>query len=133
MNNVDQADRVHIEDRGGVRIAAHLWRIAGNTNQVSDSDCRCAQQIGLNAQHIAVPAGVMQDGFNSGMLLQQQRKCLVAHARRGARTVGNIDRIHAHRFQELGAIELFFNVRTLRRNDFHHGDELAASDLRTHA
>ena len=33
---------------------------------------RSAQQIDLNAQHIAIAAGVVQDRFNADLLLDQQ-------------------------------------------------------------
>jgi len=133
VNNVYQADRVHVEDRGCVGIAAHFRRVAGNANQVSDSDCGRAQQVGLNAQHIAVPAGVMQDGFDSGLLLQKQRQGLVTHTGGGARAIRNIDCVHATDFRNLAPVSSFSMFVPFGGTIFHHGDELAASDLCSHS
>jgi hypothetical protein len=71
MNDVHQADRVHVKHRGGVGIAAHFRRIAGDADQVANARSRCSQQIRLNAQHVAVAAGVVQDGFNAHFLLDK--------------------------------------------------------------
>ena len=111
VNDVDQADGIHVEDRGGIGIVAHLRRIAGDADQVADADGAGAQQVRLNAQHIAIAAGVMQDGLDADLLLHQQAQRLIAHAGRGARTVGDIDRIHADRLQELRAFQFAFARR----------------------
>ncbi len=96
VDDINQADGIHIKDRRRVRIVAHLWRIAGNTDQILDPHCSRSQQVTLDAQHIAVAAGVVQNRFDSRFLLHQQRKRLIAHARRSPRAVRNVDRIHSH-------------------------------------
>ena len=52
-------------------------------------------KVTLDAQHIAVAAGVMQNRFDSCFPLHQQRKRLIAHARRSPRAIGNVDRVHS--------------------------------------
>ncbi len=105
-DDVDQPDGIHIEDRGGVGIVAHLRRIAGNADQIANADGAGAQQVRLDAQHVAVATGVVQDGLDADLLLHQKTERLVAHARRGARAVGNIDAVHADRLQEARAFDL---------------------------
>src|SRR5205823_13169691 len=77
MDNIDQANSIDIEHGGGVGIAAHFWRIAGDTDQVLNSDRSRAKQIRLYAKNVAVTAGVMEDGLDSGLLLQEHRQCLI--------------------------------------------------------
>ncbi len=107
VNDVDQADRVHVEDCRSVGIVAHLRRIAGNADQILDADRCGAQQIALNAEHVAVAASVVQNGIDADLALDQKRKRLIAHARRSPRAVGDIYRVHAHRFQKARAFDLF--------------------------
>ncbi len=130
VHDVDQADRVHVEHRRRVGIVAHLRRIAGDADQIVNAQRRRAQQVRLHAQHIAVAAGVVQDGFDADFLLHQQRQRLVAHARRGPRAVRNIDRVHAHRFQETRAFNFLADIGSLGRDNLHHGHEFAGGDLR---
>ena len=72
MHDIHQADRINVKDRGRVRIITHLWRIPGDAKQIAQSDRVCAQQITLDAEHIAITARVMQDGLDITMLLDQQ-------------------------------------------------------------
>ena len=44
-HDVDQADGVHVKDRGGVRIVAQLGRVAGEAEDVVEADGRGAQQV----------------------------------------------------------------------------------------
>ena len=74
MNNIDQADGIDIKDSGGIGIAAHLRRIAGDANQITNADRRRAQQVRLNAEYVAIAAGVVQNGFDPGLLLQSVDK-----------------------------------------------------------
>ena len=64
-----------------------------------------AQQVGLDAEHVAVAAGVVQHRLDAHLLLDQDGQRLVAHARRGPRGVGNVDGVHADGLQEARAFE----------------------------
>ena len=105
VDDVHQADGVHVEHRGGVGIVAHLRRIAGDADQVANSQRARAQQVRLNAQHVAVAAGVVQDRLDADLLRHHQAQRLVAQSRRSARAVGNVDGIHAHRLQVARALD----------------------------
>ena len=59
VDDVHQADGVHVEDRGGVGIEAHARRIAGDADQVAHARGVGAQQLGLDAQDVAVAAAEM--------------------------------------------------------------------------
>jgi hypothetical protein len=129
VNNIHQSNGIHIKYRRCVRIVTHLRRIARDADQVLDSYGSRAKQITLNTQHIPVAASVVQDGIDSCFLLHQQRQCLIAHARRSPRTIRDVHRIHAHRFQKSRTFQLLRDVSSLRRNYLHHGDELAPGKL----
>ena len=45
VDDVDQADGVHVEHRGRVGIGAHARRIAGDADQVADADGVRAEQL----------------------------------------------------------------------------------------
>ena len=98
MHNVHQADRIHVKDRSRIGIVTHLGWIAGDADQVADAHGRRAQKIGLDAQHIAVAAGVVQNRFDADLSLHEQRQGLITHTRGGARAVRNVDSVHAYRF-----------------------------------
>ena len=96
VHNIDQANRVYIEHSRRVGIISHLGWIAGDADQISDSDRCRAQQIALNAQYVTISTGVVQDGIDAHLPLNEQRERLVAHARRSARTIRNIHAVHAY-------------------------------------
>ena len=129
VHNVDQANCVHVKDRSRVGIVAHLRRIAGDADQIANPDRGRSQQVTLNAQHITIAASVVQNRIDAHFALNEQRKRLVAHARRRPRTVRDVDRVHAHRFQKPRPFNLLQNVDPLWRDNLDHGDKLAASQL----
>ena len=67
VDDVHQPDGVHVEHRGRVGIVAHLRRIAGDADQVANADRGRAQQVRLDAQHVAVAAGVVQDRLDADL------------------------------------------------------------------
>ena len=129
MDDVHQPDRIHVEYRGRVRIIAHLRRIACDADEVANAHRGRAQQIRLDAEHIAIAAGVMQDRFNPHLALNDQRQGLVRDARRSARAVGNVDAIDAHRLQKARAFDFLADVGAFRRHDLDHRDKLARNQF----
>ena len=84
-HDVDQADGIDVKDSGGVRIVAQLGRVAGEAEDVVQADGRGAQQVRLDAENVAVAAGVMENRLDAGVLLNLDAEALRAHAGRGAR------------------------------------------------
>ena len=95
VDDVDQADGVHVEHRGGVRIGAHARRIAGDADQVAHARGVRAEQLGLDAQNVAVAAAEVEHRFDAGLLLDELAGDLRAHAGAGARAVGHVDAVDA--------------------------------------
>ena len=54
-----------------------------------------AQQLGLDAQDVAVAAAEVQHRLDAGLLLDELAGDLRAHARAGARAVGHVDAVDA--------------------------------------
>src|SRR5260370_28469636 len=79
IHNIHQPHRVHVENRRGVRVAAHLRRAAGAANQIADADSCRDQQIRLDAKYVAGSATALADCFNSRLLLLELRQSLVNH------------------------------------------------------
>src|SRR5580704_10514773 len=71
-HNIDKSDGIHVKHGGGVRIVAHLWRIARDANQVMNSSCRGSQQVGLDSEHVSIPAGVMQNCLSANFALEYE-------------------------------------------------------------
>ncbi len=105
-HHVDEADGVDIENGGGVGIVAQLGRVAGEAEDVVQPDGRRAEQVRLDAENVAVAAGVMQHRLDAGVLLDLDAEALRAHARRGARRVGHVDGVHAELRQKARAFDL---------------------------
>jgi len=116
-DDVDQTDGVHVKHRSGIRIISQLGRVAGEAEDVFESDGRCAQQVGLDAEDIAVAAGVMENRLNPGVLLNLDAQALRAHARAGAGRVGDVDGVDAQVVQVGRAFELFGAVDALGRRE----------------
>ena len=129
VHNVDEANGIHVKHSSRVRIIAHFRRIAGDANQIPDTDCGRSQQVTLDAQHIPVAARIMQNRVDAYVALNKQRQRLVAHARRRARAVWDIDRVHTNRLQKPRSFNFFLNIDSLGRDDLNHRDKLASSQL----
>ena len=99
-DDIDEADGVDVEDGGGVRVVAELGRIAGEAEDVVQADGRRAEQVGLDAEHVAVAAGVVQDRVDAGVLLDLNAEALGAHAGGGAGRVGHVDGVDAEPARE---------------------------------
>ena len=85
-------------------------------------------------EQIAVAAGVMENRFNAGVLLNLDAQALRAHAGRGARRVGHVDGVDAELRQQLRAPSIsLVQSMPLGRHDFDQGDEAALGDQRADA
>ena len=71
VHDADQADRVHVVDRGRVRIVAELRRVAGDGQDVAQAQRVGAQQVGLDAEQVPVAAGVVQDRLDPDAVLNE--------------------------------------------------------------
>ena len=129
VDDVDQADGVHVEDRRGIRVGSHARRVAGDTDQVADAGRMGAQQLRLDAQDVAVAAAEVVDGFDAGLLLDELAGDLGAHAGAGARAIGNVDAVDAVLGAEARAIDFAGGVHAAGRQDLHEGHELLFGQL----
>ena len=124
VDDVDQADGVHVEDGGGVGISAHARRIAGDADQVADARGVRAQQLGLDAQNVAVAAAEVNHRFDAGLALDELAGDLRAHAGAGARAVRNVDAIDAGAAHSFAPAISLRRIHAARRQNLDEGDEL---------
>ena len=129
VDDVDQSDGIHVEDRGGVGIVAHLRRIAGDADQVADADGAGAQQVRLNAQHVAVAAGVVQDGLDADLLRISRHSAWLLMRAEARGLSGMLTASTPTDFRKRAPSISLAGVDALGRNDLDHGDELAVGDL----
>ena len=87
-----------------------------------------AEQIRLHADHVSIAAGVVQDGFEPGLLLNDKGGGKGAHARAGAWTVGNVDEVDSMDAQLARLLDERTRVVTARRHQFDRDGERAARE-----
>ena len=88
-----------------------------------------AQQLGLDAQDVAVAAAEMVHRLNAGVPLDELAGDLRAHAGAGARPIRHVDAIDARLGAELGAGDFLGGVHPARRQDLHESHELPRGQL----
>ena len=89
---LDQMDRVEIEHALGLLVIAHHRVVAGEAEDVGDAQERGRQQVGLQAQAVAVAAGGLEDGVAAAAHdLAGHRQGAQAHDR--ALVVGDVQAV----------------------------------------
>src|SRR5581483_436420 len=131
VGDVDQADGIDVEDRGGIGVGAHARRVSGNADEVANAGGLGAEQFGLDAEDVAVAATKMVDGFDTGLLLDQLASDLSAQAGAGARAIGHVDAVDAGQGAETRAGDFTGGVHATRREDLDESDKLAPRQFRT--
>ena len=128
VHDVHEPNGVDVEDRRGVGIVAHLGRVAGEAKDIFQADGGCAQQVALDAEYVAIAAGVVQDRLDADLLLDLHAKALRAHPRTGPRRVGHVDRVDTVARQQRCPGKLLLAIEALGRNNLHHRDEFAVGN-----
>ena len=85
-----QTYRVHIEDRGGVRVVPEFRRVAGDRQQVADAERMASQQVRLDADQVPVAALVMEDRLDRAIPFEERGEGDRAHPGGRPRPVGHI-------------------------------------------
>ncbi len=69
LHDIDETDRIDVEHGRRIRVVAHLWWIPRDANQIADPGRGRAEQVGLYSQNIAISTRVVQNRFDSNLLL----------------------------------------------------------------
>ena len=125
---LEDADRVEIVDRRCVGKVAHLRRVAGDDDQVLHAELVRREEMRERREQVPIAPADVEDRLDP-LLLHAHRHREIAHARLGARAVGDVDDVDAAGFEHLGGGERLREVEADRRIDLHRHDELAARDL----
>jgi hypothetical protein len=100
-----QLDAVQVEHRLGPRVVAELRVVAGHDQDVADAEGTGAEQVGLQCDAVAVPAGHLHDRLEpSGQHGQTARPAGQPHVR--ALVVGHVDRVDPVLEQRSGGRDL---------------------------
>ena len=127
-HHVGQADRIDVVDGGRVRVIADARRIASDDQQVAHAHRVRAEQIRLHPEQVSIAARVVEDGLHAGLLLDDERRRERAHPRARARTVGNVDEVHAVNAQLAGLIHERPGIVPARRHQLDADDELLSRE-----
>ncbi len=117
VGHVRQADGVDIEYGGRVRVRPHLWRIAGDKQQIVQSQGCRAEQVRHHTEQISVAATVMQNGLNADLAFDEHGSRLSRHSRLCTRAVGNIYAVNTCGFQQPDRIERFLRIAAFWRQN----------------
>src|SRR5829696_4420124 len=93
--DVHEAYRVGIEDRGGLGVVPDLGRIARHGEDVLYAECRRPEQVGLQADDVPVPAREVGDDLDSGLVLHDPGRSDGVHPEPGPRPIRDVYGVHA--------------------------------------
>ncbi len=117
-------DRVEIEHALGLLVVAHHRVVAGEAEDVGDAHERRRQQVGLQAQTVAVAAGGLEDGVAAAADdLAGDRERAQAHDR--ALVVGDVQAVDLV-LEQVDVVQHALDIGALRRADLAGDDEVAA-------
>ena len=125
----EQADAVDVEDGRGVHVVARARRVTGHGQDVANAERVRAQQVGLDAHEIPVPAGEVHVDVETGCLAHEDGGRQHGHADAAERAVVDVDDLHATLLEELGALHELFHGVAARRIELHAHDEAALLEL----
>ena len=126
VHDPDEPDRVHVVDRGRVRVVAELRRVAGDREDVAQAERVGPEEVRLNAEEVPVAARVVEDRVDPHLLLQEDAEGLRAHPRRGAGPVGDVDRVDLALLAVLRALDQRAGVGAPRGVELDRHHELPA-------
>ena len=89
-HGVQQRHGIQVEHGLGTGVVAHLGVVAGEAQDVVNAQHGGTQQLGLQGDAVAVPAGQLQNGGQSGVL-QGHTHRQAAHTHDGGLVIGDID------------------------------------------
>src|SRR5579883_1075893 len=98
VGDVCQADGIDIEDRARIRVGAHARRIPGDADEIADTGRVCAEQLGLDAEDVAIAAAEVENRLDTGMLLDELTGDLRTQAGTRARAIRHVDAVDAMLF-----------------------------------
>ena len=90
---------------------------------------RRAEQVAQHSEHVAVAAGVVEDGLETNLALDDQRRRKHAHAALGPGAVEHVDRIHPGFLKRAALLDHLGWVPALRRQNLDGGHQLARGEL----
>src|SRR5439155_16526842 len=125
LQDLDQADRVDVPNAGRRRVVADAWRIAGERDDVANTERVRADQLRLERHQVLVAGGEVDQGVDANLLPDHERQRERAHADPRHRAVTDVDGVGTGSFDELSTGDAFGRIEAARRVDLHADDERA--------
>ena len=118
-HHAETADRVEVIHRRSMRVVTHLRRVAGYDHQVVQAQRVIGEQVGLQAEQVAIAHAEMHQRLHAKLAPHLQCQCPVGHADRGPRTISDVDHIHAGRLQHPRRLYRPCRIEPRRRVHLH--------------
>src|SRR2546430_2227152 len=128
LQDLDQADRVDVPNAGRRRVVADAWRIAGERDDVANTERVRGDQLRLERHQVLVAGGEVDQGVDANLLPDHERQRERAHADPRHRAVTDIDGVGARSFDELSTGDALGRIEAARWVDLHADDERAGRE-----
>ena len=129
LHQVGQPDGIDVEDRRGVWVGPLHRRVSAHQQQVPDPARRGPQQVREHPHHVAVAAGVVDDGLDAGLPEHDHPHRDRGHAGPASRVVHDADRVGTRGACHAGALQHLRQVPSARGEQLDAGDESARGEL----
>jgi hypothetical protein len=126
LDQLHEVDRIDVVDAHRRRVVPQLLVVAGQAEHVANSQRRCAEDVALQGQPIAVAQGQLQDRLGA-RLLEQHAPGQAGHPDHGDLVVGDVDRV-TRILEEPALLEHDLGLATARRPCLGGNGELPACE-----
>ena len=125
VEDPDQPDGVHVEDRRRVHIVSRSRRVAGHRQDIPDVHGVGAEHIGLDPHQVPVATGEVHRHVEARRVAHQDRRREHGHPHAAEGTVVDVHDLDAAFLEELGALHQLLDVVAARRIQLDGDEELA--------
>ena len=129
LQDLDEADRVDVEDRRGADVVAGARRVALEGEDVADVERVGAEQVGLDAHQVPVATGEVHVDVEPGRLPHEQRRRQDGHPHTTERAVVDVDDLDAALLEDLRALDELLDGVAPGRVELDGDDELPRLEL----
>src|SRR5437879_10470822 len=129
LQDLDEADRVDVEDRRSADVVARARRVAPEGEDVTDVERVGTEQVGLDPHQVPVATGEVHVDVEPGRLPHEQRRRQDGHPYTPERAVVDVDDLDAALLEELRALDELLDGVAPWRVELDGDDELPRLEL----
>src|SRR5918997_1551000 len=127
--DVYEADRVRVEDGGGLGVVPDLGRVPGYGEDVLYPEGRGPEEVSLQPDDVPITARDVGDDLDSGLVLHDPGRRDGVHPEAGARPVRDVYGIHPAALEMPGGLDHGCDVVAPREVQLHRYGETAPEPL----